>query len=533
MATTFITSTNSLSRFRFSHRTSFPSRSQHTKSLRNVTRALASHSIRDIVRSIRSRDTSACQVLNQSLSRIESIEPLVNAFITIDVEHAQAQATRIDKHIAQGKDPGPLAGVPIAIKDNLSTKGLPTTAASRILDGFVPAYNATAVQRLVDAGALIVGKTNLDEFGMGGSTENSAYATTRNPWDLSCVPGGSSGGSAVAVAAGMCPIALGSDTGGSIRQPASFCGVTGFKPSYGRVSRHGLFSFGSSLDTVGPICRSAQDAALIMQIIAGSDGMDSAASTTSVPSYADLLEGDLSNFRIAVVSESLSFGVDTEVAQAVQEALGVFTSLGASVEMVSVPLLSVAAPAYYVITNSEASANLARYDGVRYGVRQHDAKTSSDMYAESRASGFGWEVKRRIMGGTYALSSGYYDAYYCQAQRVRTALTNSIKDKFAEGFDILITPVAPNPAFGIGEKISDPVWMMLNDICTVPANLAGLPAISVPCGRTMKNLPIGLQIIGSFMKDELVLKAAHAYQQQTAHHEQLAEPVAGNVAVSV
>ncbi|KAI0559901.1 glutamyl-tRNA(Gln) amidotransferase [Gracilaria domingensis] len=530
---TFVTCTNSVSHVLSAHRTTFHRQFRRSKSLRNVTRALASQSINDIAKSIRSRETSASQVLQQSLSRIESVEPHVSAFLTIDAQLAQAQAAKIDEQVAQGKDPGPLAGVPIAIKDNLSTKGIPTTAASRILDGFIPAYNATAVQRLLDAGAVILGKTNLDEFGMGSSTENSAFATTRNPWDLSRVPGGSSGGSAVAVAADMCPVALGTDTGGSIRQPASFCGVTGFKPSYGRVSRHGLLSYGSSLDTVGPICRSAQDAALIMQIIAGSDGMDSTVSNAPVPPFADLLEGDLSDVRIAVVSESLSSGVDTEVAEAVQSALDVFKSLGAKVEIVSLPLLSVAAPAYYVIANSEASANLARYDGVRYGVREQDAKNSSDMYAESRSSGFGWEVKRRIMGGTYALSSGYYDAYYLKAQRVRTALANSIKDKFAEGFDFLVTPVAPTPAFGIGEKVSDPIWMMLNDIFTVPASLAGLPAISVPCGTTSKNLPIGLQLVGSFMKDELVLKAANAYQQNTAHHELLPESVEGNVALSV
>lgn len=501
--------------------------------LRSTPRALASRPIKEIVQSIRCRETSASKVLEDALSRIENIDPHVNAYLSVDVEDAQCQAMRIDQQIASGKDPGPLAGVPISIKDNLSTKGQPTTAASRILDGFTPAYNATAVQRLIDSGAVILGKTNLDEFGMGSSTENSAYAITRNPWDLSRVPGGSSGGSAVAVATGMCIAALGTDTGGSVRLPASFCGITGFRPSYGRVSRHGLLAYASSLDAIGPLCRSAEDAALLMQAIAGADGMDSTASSSPVPSFTACMQGDLSGLRFGIVEESFASEVDTEVSSAVQKAAEVLKSLGAEVETVSLPFLSYAAAAYYVIACSEASANLARYDGVRYGIRDVDAQNSLDMYAESRTAGFGEEVKRRLMAGTYALSSGYYDAYYLKAQRVRASLTNDIKKVFATGFDALISPVLSTPAYKLGEKLNDHVLMKLDDSFTVPASCSGLPAISLPCGKTESNLPIGFQVIGQYMKDEIVLKIGHAYQQATAYHEMMPGPIEANMAVSV
>ncbi|PXF45123.1 Glutamyl-tRNA(Gln) amidotransferase subunit A [Gracilariopsis chorda] len=531
--TCFVTSTNSISRFL--SRPSLISRQKLRccRSLRTTPRSSASRPINEIVQSIRSRETSASRLLDGALSRIEEIDPHVNAYLSVDVEDAQSQARRIDEQIARGKDPGPLAGIPISIKDNISTKGQPTTAASRILDGFTPAYNATAVQRLIDSGAVILGKTNLDEFGMGGSTEYSAFTETRNPWDLSRVPGGSSGGSAAAVATGMCMAALGTDTGGSIRQPASFCGITGFKPSYGRISRHGLLAYASSLDTIGPLCRSAEDAALLMQVMAGADGMDSTASKSPVPTFSAYLEGDLSGLRFGVVEESLASEVDTEVSNAVQNATDVLKSLGADVQTVSLPFLSHVTAAYYVIAYSEASANLARYDGVRYGTRAVDAQNSSDMYAQSRAAGFGGEVKRRLMAGTYALSSGYYDAYYLKAQRVRAALTNDIKKAFAAGFDALITPVAATPAFKLGEKLHDPVLMMLGDTFTIPANLSGLPAVSLPCGKTESNLPIGFQVIGEYMKDEVVLKIGHAYQQATLYHEMVPRAVEASVALSV
>lgn len=497
---------------------SIPSNS--TRSVKISATAVSPASIVDLSTSIRTRQTTAVETLHQTLSRVSSIDPYTNAFLSLDVPLLEARAAHIDSIIASGKHPGLLAGVPIAIKDNICTKGQPTTAASRILDGFTPAYDATAVARLEAAGALILGKTNLDEFGMGSSTEFSAYGATKNPWDLSCVPGGSSGGSAAAVASRQCLAALGSDTGGSIRQPASYCGVTGFKPSYGRVSRHGLLAYGSSLDTVGPICHTVRDAALVMQVIAGQDDKDGTSLDVPVPNYADLLvDGrDLKGVTVGVLQETMGDGVNQQVSTAVEAAVSTLKDLGAEVQIVSFPRLDIATSAYYVLAMSEASANLARYDGVRYGMRDMDAANSRDMYLRSRAEGFGDEVKRRIMVGTYSLSSGYYDAYYLRAQRIRSVAVDQFKSIFEKGIDVLVSPVAPGPAFKIGEKTSDPVSMFLVDIMTVPASLAGLPALSVPCGHTSSGLPIGMQIMGPFLGEEAVLRVGHAFQEATAHH---------------
>lgn len=481
-------------------------------------------SVTEIAQSVRSSETSATELLEKSLSQVKNIDPHINAFLTVDVQRAFDRAKEIDKLVANGKDPGPLAGVPVAVKDNICTKGIATTAGSAILDGFVPAYDATVVKKMLDAGAVILGKANLDEFGMGSSTENSVYGPTLNPWDTTKVPGGSSGGSAAAVAAGMCPVALGSDTGGSIRIPASFCGVTGLKPSYGRVSRHGLLAYASSLDTIGPIGRSVEDCATMLQVLAGADGMDGTAVDQHVPNYLEALtERSLSGITVGVVQEAMTEGVDGDVRKAVQAAVDQLKSLGATVRDVSLPRQAASMAAYYVLAPSEASANLARYDGVRYGVRDLSAENSADMYARSRARGFGAEVKRRIMVGTYALSSGYYDAYYLRAQRVRSLMAEDFRRVFESGVDVLVSPVAPSAAFGIGEKVDDQVSMYLVDLMTIPASLAGLPGLSVPCGQTASRLPIGMQIVGPFLGEEMIMKIGHAFQQATEHHLHVAD----------
>lgn len=482
-------------------------------------------SLTQLASDVRSRTVSATTLTEKSLARVAQIEPTVHSFLHVDAELALARAAAVDRRLAAGEDPGPLAGVPVAVKDNICTAGQQTTAASALLDGFVPAYSATAVSRLEAAGAVVLGKTNMDEFGMGSSTETSAYQNTRNPWDLSCVPGGSSGGSAAAVAAGEVSFALGSDTGGSIRQPAAYCGVTGIRPSYGRVSRHGLLAYASSLDTVGPICGSVADAALVLQTIAGRDHMDSTSVDAPVPGYAGHLmnQPDLNGYTIGVVEDALGDGVDSDVVKCVREAVETLRGLGAKVKSVSLPKLTNITAAYYVIAVSEASANLARYDGVRYGVRDTGAQNSSDMYARSRANGFGHEVKKRIMAGTYALSSGYYDAYYVRAQRVRTMVATSFEDMFKQGVDVLVSPVAPSPAFKIGAMVDDPIAMLLEDIMTIPASLAGLPALSVPCGFSSSRLPVGMQLMGPFLGEESVLQVGHAFQLATDYHLQTSD----------
>lgn len=486
-------------------------------------------SLSEIAQRVRSRESSAESEVLTCLSRIASQDDQIKSFLSVDGESAISRARQIDEVVYKGEDPGPLCGVPIAVKDNICVRNGVTTAGSRILDDFVSSYSATTVQRLEAAGAIIIGKTNLDEFGMGSSTENSAYFPTANPWDATRVPGGSSGGSAAAVSARLVPAALGSDTGGSIRLPASYCGVTGLKPSYGRVSRHGLLAYASSLDTIGPMTGSARDAALVLQAIAGTDAMDATCAPDSVPDYIRALSGDLKGVVVGVVEDALTDGVDSDVRAAVRAAVRTLESLGATTRPVALPSLDAATAAYYVLATSEASANLARYDGVRYGTRSADAQTAREVYTRSRADGLGQEVKKRIMLGTFALSSGYYEAYYRKAQRVRARVAADFGKLFNSGVDVLVSPVAPTPAFRLGEKTDDQVKMYLDDIMNVPASLSGLPALSVPCGFASGILPVGLQIIGPYMREDVVLNVGHAFQTCTEFHLQqpsVAEAVA-------
>lgn len=497
------------------------------------TSSTSSPPISQLVQSIRSASLTASDNLNNTLQRIAEVDQYINAFLTIDVEKIQKRAALIDEQIKQGREVGPLAGVPVAVKDNICTKHLPTTAASRILDGFIPSYDATAVARLEAAGAIILGKTNLDEFGMGSSTESSAYAITRNPCNLAYVPGGSSGGSAAAVAAGMCPIALGTDTGGSIRQPAAFCGVTGIRPSYGRVSRYGLLAYASSFDTIGPITSSVADAALVLGVIAGRDSQDSTSVDAPVPDYVQALDdSSLSSLRIGVITDALGPGVDSSVITAIRDAVGELAQLGAAVEEVRLPHLDACVAPYYVLAMSEASANLARYDGIRYGIRDDNAENCFDLYARSRALGFGVEVKRRILAGTFSLSSGYYDAYYLHAQKVRRLISDEVRQAFSKGLDVLITPVTPTPPYRIGERVDDLLFMYLNDIMTLPSSLSGIPSVAVPCGLSTNKLPIGLQIMAPYMADDVALRVANAFQKATSHHNTTSELVEQTLAVS-
>jgi aspartyl-tRNA(Asn)/glutamyl-tRNA(Gln) amidotransferase subunit A len=467
---------------------------------------------------------TASEACEAHLARIRAVEPKISAFNLVTEAQALETARRRDEAQRAGAPLGPLHGVPIAIKDNLCTRGLPTTASSRILRGFVPPYDATVVQRLDAAGAVIVGKTNLDEFAMGSSTENSAMGPSRNPWDVSRTPGGSSGGSAAAVAAGAAPAALGSDTGGSIRQPAALCGLIGLKPTYGRVSRYGLLAFASSLDQIGPLTWTARDAALVLGAIAGHDSRDATSSTEVVPDFAASLTGDVRGLRIGVPRAFLASGIEASVRAAFDEALQVWRARGAAVVDVDLPHAAHGIPIYYLIATAEASSNLARYDGVRYG---HRAALGKDdglqaMYDRTRDEGFGAEVKRRILLGTYVLSAGYYDAYYLKAQQVRTLLRRDFEEAF-EQVDVVATPTTPTPAFKLGEKASDPLQMYLSDIFTVVANLTGLPSISVPVGFALADgarLPIGLQLTGRMWDEAGLLRAADAYQRDTAwHHE--------------
>eukprot|EP00741_Cyanophora_paradoxa_P007847 tig00001221_g7592.t1 len=487
--------------------------------------------IEELHRKLTSKEVSAVELAQQYLKRIEAVEPKVKSFISVSPDLALEQAKAVDARIAKGEEVGLLAGLPLAVKDNLCTRGAPTTAGSRILDGFLSPYESTASQRLLDAGMVMVGKTNMDEFGMGSSTENSGYHVTANPWDTSKVPGGSSGGSAAAVAAQECVGALGSDTGGSIRQPSAFCGVVGLKPTYGRVSRHGLIAYASSLDTVGPIARTVKDAAILLSALAGRDAMDGTSSPAKVGDYAGALGaegGSLKGLRVGLLQETLADGLDPEVKAAVLAAAEQLRALGADVLDVSCPASPTApvpapapprpAPALPPGSGADggASANLARYDGVRYG-RRAAASDLVAMYRDSREAGLGPEVKRRIMVGTYALSSGYYDAFYDKAQRVRSLVKQDFDAAF-EKVDVLVSPVAPSPAFGIGEKSSDPVSLYLGDLMTIPINLAGLPALSLPCGFTEAGLPVGMQIIGGMFGEETVLRVGHAFERSTEWH---------------
>ena len=456
--------------------------------------------------------TSAVEVCRRSLDRIDAAAAL-HAFQHVDRDGALARATDLDAP-RQELTRAPLAGVPIALKDNMCTTGAPTTACSRILEGYRPPYDATVVRRLRDAGAVIVGKTVCDEFAMGSSTENSAFGGTKNPWALDRIPGGSSGGSAAAVAAGLVPIALGSDTGGSIRQPAALCGVVGLKPTYGRVSRYGLIAFASSLDQIGPLSQTVRDAALVMNVIAGHDPLDATSVDVDKPDYVAALTGDVRGLRIGVPRHLLRDGVDADVTAAFDRAIDTFRGAGAIVADVELPHASLAIPVYYLIATAEASSNLARYDGVRYG-RRAPADTLTGMYERSRGRGFGPEVKRRIMLGTYVLSAGYYDAYYLKAQQVRTLIRRDY-DRAFDRVDLVAMPTSPTPAFPLGERVADPLSMYLADVFTVAANLAGLPGISVTCGFSAERLPIGLQLMGRAFDESTVLRAADAYERETA-----------------
>ena len=477
---------------------------------------LASLTAHELAARYRSGAATPTQAATEHLTRIERLDPQVRAFLTVTAEEALRQAALADARFKAGAPLGPLDGVPVALKDVFCTRGIRTTCGSKILEGFVPAYDATVVARLRAAGAVLLGKLNMDEFAMGSSTENSGFFTTRNPWDLARVPGGSSGGASAAVAAELATLTLGTDTGGSIRQPAAFCGVLGMKPTYGRVSRYGLIAFASSLDQVGPFARDVEDAALILQIVAGADPLDSTAVNVPVPDYRAGLDRGVEGMTIGVPAEYFIEGMDPEVERAVREAIAALEKLGARIEPVSLPHSEYGLAAYYVIAPAEASSNLARYDGVKYGLRAGGARDVIEMYSKTRAAGFGAEVKRRVMLGTYALSAGYYDAYYGQAQKVRTLVRRDFEQAFAR-VDVIVAPTTPGVAFKMGEK-EDPLQMYLNDIFTIPVNLAGLPGLSIPAGFTQIGLPIGLQLIGRAFDEATLLRVAHAYQQVTTWH---------------
>ncbi len=456
-----------------------------------------------------------CQKTVESIyARIDAVDPDVKAYLSLWRDRALEEAAAVDERITRGDPLRPLEGVPIALKDLLCTTYGTTTCASRILEGFQSLFDATAVAKVIAAGAIVIGKTNMDEFAMGSSTENSAFQVTTNPWDTSRVPGGSSGGSAAAVAADETVLALGSDTGGSIRQPASLCGIVGLKPTYGRISRYGLVAFASSLDQIGPMTKDVTDCALLLSVVSGHDPADSTSVPVPVDDYTAVLADDLSGMKVGVPNEYFGEGLDPEVRSAVEQAIERIESVGAERIEVSLPHTQYAVPVYYIIAPAEASANLARYDGVKYGYRSARAKSLDEMYMMTRAEGFGPEVKRRIMLGTYALSSGYYDAYYLKAQKVRTLLCRDFDAAF-ERCDVLLTPASPTTAFRIGERTTDPLQMYLSDIFTISANLAGLPGISVPCGYSSDGLPIGLQIIGRAFDESTVLKVAYAYEQNS------------------
>ncbi len=462
------------------------------------------------------KEVSVADVVNDVYRRIDAVEDRVGAFVTLTQEKALEMAAGAQKMIDENR-PLPLSGIPLAIKDNMCTKGILTTCSSQILSNFVPPYESTVTARLEGQGYVLIGKTNLDEFAMGSSTENSGFHTTKNPWDLRRIPGGSSGGSTAAVAADECIAALGSDTGGSIRQPAALCGVVGLKPTYGRVSRYGLVAFASSLDQIGPITKSVRDSAILMNVIAGHDPCDSTSAPVKVPDFTGVLGHDIKGLKIGIPKEYFIEGMAPAVDSSVKAAVKQLESMGAVPVEISLPHTDYAVATYYLLATSEASSNLARYDGVKYGIRK-SGRDLLDMYMSTRAAGFGAEVKRRIMLGTYALSSGYYDAYYLKAQQVRTLIRHDFEEAF-NSVDIIATPTAPTAAFMVGEKADDPLQMYLSDIFTISVNLAGVPGISVPCGFTPDNLPIGLQIIGKHFDEETVLKAAYAYEQATEWHE--------------
>ncbi|WP_342596680.1 Asp-tRNA(Asn)/Glu-tRNA(Gln) amidotransferase subunit GatA [Cyanobacterium aponinum UTEX 3222] len=476
-------------------------------------------SIKKLHQQIKNKERSAVEITQEYLQRIGELEPKLKSFLCVTSDLALETAKQVDEKVASGEEIGVLAGIPIAIKDNMSTKGIPTTCASRILENFIPSYESTVTQKLRDQGAVIVGKTNLDEFAMGSSTENSGYQVTANPWNIERVPGGSSGGSAAAVSADECVVSLGSDTGGSIRQPASFCGVVGLKPTYGLVSRFGLVAYASSLDQIGPFAHTVEDTAILLGAIAGYDNKDSTSLNVEIPDYTQSFATDLKGLKVGVIKETYSDGLDNIVAEKVNQAIKELEKLGAQVKEISCPRFRYGLPIYYIIAPSEASANLARYDAVKYGIRDESADNLLEMYTKTRAKGFGAEVKRRIMLGTYALSAGYYDAYYLKAQKVRTLIKQDFDNAFHD-VDVLISPTSPTTAFKAGEKTDDPLSMYLSDLMTIPVNLAGLPGMSLPCGFDENNLPIGMQLIGNVLREDVLFKVGYAYQQVTDWHNQ-------------
>jgi aspartyl-tRNA(Asn)/glutamyl-tRNA(Gln) amidotransferase subunit A len=474
---------------------------------------MTAHQLHDL---LARREVTSREITESVLKRIEDVEGRIHAYLTLTPEMALEQASAADARIQKG-DQEAITGIPLAIKDVICTRGVRTTCGSHILDNFIPPYDATVTEKLRATGAVFVGKTNMDEFAMGSSTENSYFGPSRNPWHLERIPGGSSGGSAAAVAADECIVSLGSDTGGSIRQPAACCGVVGMKPTYGRVSRYGLVAFASSLDQIGPFSRDVRDTALVLNVIAGHEPRDSTSVDLPVPDYTQALVEDVRGMVLGVPRETSAEGIDPQVAQSVEEAIAVLKKMGARIVEVSLPHSAYALAVYYIIAPCEASSNLARFDGVKYGFRAGGTQDLLDMYQETRWQGFGAEVKRRIMLGTYALSAGYYDAYYLKASRVRTLIRRDFEAAF-EKCEAIVLPTAPTPAFKIGEKVDDPLQMYLSDILTIPCNLAGLPGISLPCGLSQEGLPIGLQILGNLFQEEKILRVAYAFEKNTEHH---------------
>ncbi len=470
--------------------------------------------IREVSELIKRKEISPVELTRLVLNRIDEIDSRIHAYISVLRDGANYAAKESERLISSGTYIGPLHGVPVSIKDIFLMKGTRTTCGSKILENFVSPYDATVVEKLRSAGAIIIGKNNMDEFAMGSSTENSYFGPTRNPWDLQRVPGGSSGGSAASVAASLCFASIGTDTGGSIRQPAALCGIVGLKPTYGRVSRFGMIAFASSLDQAGPLTKTVEDAALMLNVIAGGDPRDSTSVHIPVPDYTRHIVDGIKGIRVGIPKEYFIKGIDAEIEESVKTAISVIEDLGGSIEEISLPHTEYAVSVYYILAPSEASSNLARYDGVRYGFRVSGANSLRDMYMRTRAQGFGAEVKRRIMIGTYALSAGYYDAYYLKAQRVRTLIKRDFEEAFKR-VDVIVTPTSPETAFKIGEKTDDPLKMYLSDIFTIPCNLVGLPGISVPCGFTSDGLPIGLQILGKPFDEGTLLRVAHSYETHT------------------
>jgi aspartyl-tRNA(Asn)/glutamyl-tRNA(Gln) amidotransferase subunit A len=477
----------------------------------------------DLVIRLQRGETTSVELTKASLAAIQAQDKQIGAFLSVNADAALAQARAVDEKRQAGQSVGKLAGLPIAIKDNMCTRGVPTTCASRMLENFIPPYDAHVIERLKTADAVIIGKTNLDEFAMGSSTENSAFKVTRNPWNLAHTVGGSSGGSAASVAAGMVSSALGSDTGGSIRQPAGFCGVVGLKPTYGRVSRYGLVAYASSLDQIGPFGTDVASVALLLEVISGHDVRDSTSVERPVPAYSQTVDQPLASLRVGIAKEHFVAGLDPEVEAAIKQSLDVYRSLGAEIVELSLPHSKYAIATYYLIAASEASSNLARFDGVHYGHRAAQFTNMIGMYSTSRGEGFGAEVKRRIMLGTYALSAGYYDAYYLKALKVRRLIRNDFDQAFAK-CDVIASPIAPTPAFRLGELVNDPLAMYLSDIYTISANLAGIPGLSIPCGFSSSGLPIGLQLLAGPFEEEKLLRAARMFEQVTDWHTKRPPP---------